>query len=116
MKKLIILFVFILSGCSQFGQTKQQSKSVNLTDNQNGTGINPYTITEFPVPQQQLTRCIVGQINEIISGNEATTIWYVTQNQVGLTNVRLPHTYPLKIKIVEKGFCYDYFDVTFNNQ
>lgn len=114
MKLFYILCFIVIGGCSQFGQSKP-SKSMNVTDNQNSTGINPYMLNEFPVPQQSMTRCIVGQINEIISGNEATTIWYVTQNQIGLTNVRLPHTYPLKIKIVERGFCYDYFDVIMNN-
>ena len=82
---------------------------------QNNTNINPYTVNEFPIPQQSLSRCIEGMIDEIITGNEAVTIWYKASNVVGLSLIRLPHTYQLKIKLAPKGFCYDYFDVTQQN-
>ena len=106
--KLPILLILLLSGCTTF---KKQPDS--NTDNRNHTGINPYTVNEYPIAQQSQVKCFQGRIDEIISGNEATTIWYKLDTVAGLTTVRLPHTFPIKIKIVEKGFCYGYFDVTF---
>ena len=50
-----------LGGCTTFQR---------MPINQNNTGINPYNVTEFPVPNKTITNCIVGTIDEIISGNE----------------------------------------------
>ena len=110
MKILTLVLTVVLSGCTTIAK-----KPTNVVNNQNGTGINPYTVNEFPIAQQSQVKCYQGRIDEIISGNEATTIWYKLENMAGLTTVRLPHTFPIKIKVVEKGFCYGYFDVTFNN-
>ena len=109
MYKLITLFtVLILTGCNAFqGNTKPQP----LTESQ-ATGIDPYTVVQYPIPQQLMTKCIKGQIEEIITGNEAVTIWFISGST--LNSIRLPHTYPLRIKFAnENTFCYDYFDVTF---
>ena len=82
---------------------------------QNNTSINPYAFNEYPVPQQSMSKCVEGAIDEIITGNEAITIWYKASNVVGLSLIRLPLTYQLKVKLANKGFCYDYFDVTQQN-
>ena len=117
MKMLIVVLVIVLSGCSTMNLKPTPDKQPTKTDNStNGTGINPYAIPAFPVPQKAITTCLQGRIDEIITGNEATTIWYKLVTISGLNSVRLPHTYPLKIKIVENGFCYDYFDVTFRSK
>lgn len=115
MKYTILIFIF-LTGCSTFGSKPDNTSSQNVVDNQNGTGINPYVVNEFPTPQQKLIRCVEGRIDEIISGNEATTIWYVTTAQIGLQSFRLPHTFPVKIKMAEGAFCFDYFDVSFKQK
>jgi hypothetical protein len=110
--KYLSVLLFVLSGCSSFNH---KTTNVNSVDVQNGTGINPYMVNEYPTPQRNLTNCISGKLDEVISGNEATTIWYIAENTVGLTSMRLPHTYPIRLKLFEKGFCFDYFDVTYKN-
>jgi hypothetical protein len=103
-KYIILLPIIILNGCAMMSKQKPQTF--------NNTSINPYKINEYPIARQTASRCIEGEIDEVISGNEAMTIWYKASNSIGLTSLRLPHTYQLKLKIATKGFCYDYFDVT----
>ena len=93
----------MLNGCAVMPQK---------SPSQNNTNINPYVVNEFPIAQQSMSKCIEGMIDEVITGNEAVTIWYKANNVSGLSLIRLPLTYQLKIKMGSKGFCYDYFDVT----
>lgn len=116
--QFLILTALLLTGCGSFGNVKPQNQSQQpLSDKStNDTGINPFVAPTFPIPQQSITKCLQGRIDEIITGNEATTIWYQLSNIMGLHSIRLPHTHPIKIKLAPDGFCYDYFDVTFRSK
>ena len=104
MGKIIILSL-LLSGCATLQPT-------TIQQTHNNTGIDPYSVPQFPLTTPTINKCIQGKVDEIIAGNEATTIWYTIANIIGLSSVRLPHTYPVKVKVVDKGFCYSFFDVT----
>ena len=104
--KLILILGLFLNGCAVMPTKQDKSPS------QNNTNINPYAVNEYPIPQASLSKCIEGIIDEVITGNEAVTIWYKASNAIGLSIIRLPLTYNIKIKFASKGFCYDYFDVT----
>ena len=108
----------MLTGCGTTFQNTKPTKPIESVSDvaTNDTGINPNVLPTFPAPQQSITTCIQGRIDEIITGNEATTIWYQLTHISGLQTIRLPHTYPVKIKVGPDGFCYDYFDVTFRSK
>lgn len=105
---ILLILSFLLSGCATL-QPRVVTPQIH-----NKTGIDPFSVTQFPLVSPTINKCLQGKVDEIIAGNEATTIWYTITNIVGLSSVRLPHTYPVKIKIVEKGFCYGFFDVIQN--
>ena len=113
----LMLILATLVGCNSLTTkpTPRNQSHGGFDVTTNDTGISPNAIPAFPIPQQAITTCLQGRIDEIITGNEATTIWYKLVTTAGLNSVRLPHTFPLKIKVVENGFCYDYFDVTFRS-
>lgn len=63
----------------------------------------------YPSGEIRQSKCVKGEIDTIVSGPDATVIWYNSDGM--MLQLRLPLNHDVKIAVANGIFCYDYMHI-----